>query len=201
MLGARLAIATVVFGAALTGCVNDEPEGAPDGDPTSAAPTPTESSPTETTPAWQAKYSKKEIAAYEAASDRFASYEQRSEPIWRKGEATPAAEQLFKEYFYGWQNQLSRLRLYEEANVEVHGTPTVLESRPTRIALSKRGEGVTVRQCIDWSTSELLQNGEQAPGAPDGPRLRQIELGRSVGEKPMPWRMLAIKTFEGKRRC
>ena len=186
----------------LTGC-SDETN--PDGsdEPTPTAPI-TSTSPTPTTPAWQDEYSKKEIAASEAALDRFATYEQRSEPIWRKGEATPAAEQLFKEYFQEgvWQTQMSRLRLYEEAKVEVHGTPTVLQSRPTRIALSKQSESVTIRQCVDYSTVKGFQNDKETTKVTDVPQVRIVVSSRSVvGQREAPWLISRMREFEGGRPC
>ena len=168
---------------------------------TSTSMTPRESPSTSPTqpPAWQAKYTKKEIAAYEDAIDRYATYEQRSEPIWREGKATAAAEQLFKEYFFVWQTEMSRLRLYEKANVEVHGIPTVLTSRPTRIALSKKGESVTIRQCVDYTSSLLKQNGEPAPGASKRPGIRLVALSRFVGANETPWQISSVKIT--KRGC
>lgn len=204
----RAATATILCaGLALAaGCQsngNGEAKPLPAAESSTTTPTETTSpSPTKTIqPAWQNKYSKKEIAAYEAALDRFTTYEQRSEPIWRRGKATPAAEQLFKEYFAdgAWQREVSRLRSYEQANVEVHGTPTVLRSRATRVAVSETGGSITIRQCIDYSTSQLLQDGQQAPGAPKSPRIRQVVLDRSTGEGV--WLISAVYTYEGKRKC
>ena len=204
----RTATATVLCaGMALTaGCQRDadgETKPLPPAESSTTAPTETSSpSPTNTTkPAWHDRYSKKELAAYEAALDRFETYEQRSEPIWRRGKATPAAEELFKEYFTdgAWQREISRLRSYEQANVEVHGTPTVLRSQATRIAVSERGGSTTIRQCIDYRTSQLLQDGEQAPGAPKSPRIRQIVLDRSSDGGS--WLISGVYAYEGKRKC
>lgn len=204
----RTATATALCaGLALTaGCQSDadgEAQPLPSAESSTTTPTETRSaSPTKTIqPAWQDKYSEKEIAAYETALDRFETYERRSEPIWRRGKATPAAEQLFKEYFTdgAWQREVSRLRSYEQANVEVHGSPTVLRSRATRIAVSDKGGSITIRQCIDYSSSQLLQDGEQAPGAPESPRIRQVVLDRSIDEGS--WLISAVYTYEGKRTC
>jgi hypothetical protein len=201
---AGLTVLGLLFTTGCQGSSNGEAEPLPPAE-TSSSPseTPTSSSPSPTEPAWQDDYSQKEIAAYEAALKRFETYEQRSEPIWRRGKATPGAEKLFKEYFEEglWQRELSRLRGYEQAQVEVHGNPTVLRSRATRIALNDKGASVSIRQCIDYSTSQLLQNGEQAPGAPKSPRVRRINLTHTTGQEGTPWLISGIYTYEGKRRC
>lgn len=151
-----------------------------------------------TTPAWQDKYSQKQIAAYEAALDRYATYEQRSEPIWRRGKATPAAEQLFKDYFEEgvWQTQMSRLRLYEEAEVKIAGTPEVLWSRPTRISTGT----VLIRQCVDYRPTETTQYGN--PTKPvksrQRPVIRLLGLTKDGSE---PWLIYKFVTKpDGKDR-
>jgi hypothetical protein len=206
----RTATATALCaGLALTaGCQsngNGKAQPLPPAESSTTTPTETRSaSPTKTTqPAWQDKYSEKEIAAYETALDRFETYEQRSEPIWRRGKATPAAEELFKEYFQEgvWQPQLSRLRLYESSNVEVHGTPTVLRSQPTRITLSKQNESVTIRQCVDYSTVTGFQNGEETTKVTHKPQLRIVVSIRSVGKQESPWLISRIREFKGDRPC
>lgn len=164
-------------------------------EPSSSLPDPTET----TQPAWQAKYSEKEIAAYEEALDRFTTYEQGSEPIWRRGKATPAAEELFKEYFYTWQDQLRRLQTYEQVNVKITGVPSALNSRPTRIKIASDGQSVTIRQCVDFTTSVVTQDGEPAPGASKVPLIRNIYLSRSTKPAATPWRITATNVT--KQRC
>ena len=205
LLRRATAAATVCTGLILTAaCQNSEdvPKPLPPVE-TSTSTTPSESPSTSPTqpPAWQAKYTKQEIAAYEAALDQYATYEQRSEPIWREGKATPAAEQLFKEYFLGWQNQLSRLRLYESSEVQIHGVPTVLDSRPTRVALSKDGQSVTIRQCVDFNPVSTFQYGDRAPSVKDKTRPREIVLSRSVGAKETSWRISVLKLRKGNAQC
>lgn len=164
-----------------------------------SSPSPTETEPTE--PAWQDKYSQKEIVAYEEALDRYATYEQRSEPIWRRGEATPAAEELFQEYFFTWQTQLRRLETYEQANVEIHGIPAVLDSRATRIELASDGQSVTIRQCVDFKPVATYQDSERAPSVNDQTREREIVLTRALGSQETPWRISGFVLMNGTEQC
>lgn len=198
-------IAACVSLALTAGCQNDGDGSAQPLPPVESSTNATEArtpGPTEPTrTAWQDNYTNAQIAAYEEALDRFATYEQRAEPIWRRGMATPAAEELFREYFYTWQTELNRLELYERANVEVHGTPTVLESRPARVALADDGESVTIRQCVDYSTVTGFQNGEETEKVATTPQVRIIVTSRSLGSQATSWRISRIQKFEGDRPC
>jgi hypothetical protein len=163
----------------------------------STGPSETTSSPSPThPPAWQAKYTKKEVAAYEAALDRFAVYEERSEPIWRRGRATTAAQHLFKQYFIEgyWQTQLSRLRIYEQAEVSVAGLPKVLWSRAAHISRAT----VRIRQCVDYRPMTTTQYGE--PTRPvksrERPVTRLVALSKNQGN---PWQIYEIVTKPGNK--
>ncbi|MGK2878541.1 MAG: hypothetical protein ACSLFF_08205, partial [Solirubrobacterales bacterium] len=92
---------------------NDGPEPLPPVTSSPSSPS-TSTSPAPTTPAWQSKYTKEQIAEYEAALDRWSTYEQRSEPIWAAGKATPAAEALFKKFFLNAIGQYQTLQTYEQ---------------------------------------------------------------------------------------
>ena len=75
----------------------------------SSSATPTPSSPTSDPDAWRSDFTSAQLDAYDAALARWDAYEARSEPIWAAGRATPAAEELFKEFFPTpiWNDYLS----------------------------------------------------------------------------------------------
>ncbi len=194
-VAAAVALLTVTTAA----CNDDNVTGA-DPLPSVRASDPTEpsSSSTPTQPAWTSKYTPRELRAFEQALVRWEDYEERSEPIWRRGELTPAADSLFRTYFVSWLNESNTLATYEKADVKIIGTPEVLSSRPRGIRLTEGGGGqVRILQCVDYSTQKLMQNGQEAPGEPDGPRLRRIEMSKTR----QGWLISSVNAFEGRRPC
>ena len=131
---------------------------------------PTEATATESTPvdeptvdgtdqaSWRDEYTASELAAYEAALQRWTEYEVRSEPIWATGKANAEAEALFRQYFPApnWQAQLEKLQTYEEAQVRVTGLPSVQWSRAARIKIGGTTGSVSITQCVDYLTAELV---------------------------------------------
>lgn len=179
----RSIISAVALGAlALTAaaCGGDaEPQNQP-----TTSPSPTSSSTTTATTvdpnAWQSKFTSAEIEAYDAALGRWTSYERRSEPIWAKGKATPAAEALFRDYWIAWQPQYNRLKIAEENGITVSGLANVLSSKATTITLSGTPR-VVIEQCIDPTTITVL------PATNEGrkdPYLRTITLDQPDQSKP-----------------
>lgn len=174
---------------ALVSCSNDQD---PTGDPTSAVPS--TSSPTTTPtdeptrPAWMDKYTEKEIAAYEEALDRWSTYEQRSEPIWATGKATPAARQLFQEFLPSplWQDLFANLETYEQVEVRVPHPPAVLWTRANRIELGNGTGSVTIQECVDLTAQETTQYGKPVdfPKPFRKPIIRTIVMDKPTGH---PW--------------
>jgi hypothetical protein len=189
---AGLTVLGLLFTTGCQGSSNGEAEPLPPSETLSSpSETPPSSSPSPTEPAWQDDYSQKQIAAYEAALERFETYEQRSEPIWRRGKATPGAEELFKEYFIEgyWQSQQSKLRIYEEAEVSTSGLAKVLWSRPTHVSNGV----VRIRQCVDYRPTTTTQRGEETRPVKSRQRpvIRLIGLSKDGGT---PWQIYELVT-------
>lgn len=168
----------------LTACGDDdEPDAIPESTPSSSSTAPTGPTETETTPSWEDDYKPAQVEAYEAALQRWESYEQRSETFWAKGKATPAAEGLFKEYFAspGWIVYNERLKTYAQNDVTLEGLPTVLWSQPT--AISKDGLSVEIKQCVDYTTRTAYQGGEpvERESWGDKPMTRTLTLSKPEG--------------------
>lgn len=191
----------------LTACGDDDaPDPIPRAEPssTSSAPTePTKPTETATTPAWEADYTPKQIRAYEAALQRFESYEQRSEPIWADGAATPAAEAVFKDYFPSpqWQFLLRRLEDYEQVEVRSEGTAHVYWTR----AKSITGDGlnVEIEQCVDYTSITNTQRGKTIEPDPwaTHPRLRVIRLSKPEGYDWLIYQLSDATSEPRPQRC
>ncbi len=170
------ATATLGLAAGLAGCSGDNP---PDPIPTvSTSPTPT-STPT---PSWESKYTPEELAAYEAALDRWTEYETKSEPIWAAGKATPAAKALFQEYFPSplWQGRFELLKGYEKIHAKTIGSPKVFWTRPVQV----NSVAVKFEQCVDYTTAKTTATqGTVLPRAKEleRPVLRTTKLSKPKG--------------------
>jgi len=197
----RTLVAVTLAGLTLTSaCQSDAgPEPLPPAESsTTAAVTPR---PSPTQPAgWESKYTPRQLRSYEAALRRYEEYETKSERIWRVGRATPQTERFFKKYFFAWANQQRLLALYERNEVQIHGTPAVLRSEPTRVAVSDEGESVTIKQCVDFNASHTVQYGKETKKLSKKPQVRIVTLSRFNRPEAL-WRMSSIKTFQGKRPC
>ncbi|GAW48040.1 MULTISPECIES: hypothetical protein [unclassified Nocardioides] len=177
------AIALTLAGT-LAGCAGDDE---PKTKPTPSAPTssvPTASpTPTADPDAWRARFTPEQLKAYDAALQRFESYESRSEPIYAKGEATKAAQQLFRDYFPSpaWRVRFDELKTYEQYEVKITGTPKVYWSRATKI--SDTGGSVTIRQCVDWREVKTTQHDKPTKpiASRQVPVLREISLSKPEG--------------------
>lgn len=172
-----------------TACAGDgEPETAPT-DPAASATTSvssepvTEPSPTSDPEAWRHQYTPSQLEAYEAALRRWESYEARAEPIWAKGKATPAAEDLFKEFFPdpAWRGYFDRLETYEEVGVKSEGIASVYWSRAKSV--SNQLTSVQIVQCVDYTTIEGTQRGKRVPRPAwlETPQLRTLQLSKPDG--------------------
>lgn len=157
----------------LTGCQNDnQPDPIPEATETTS---PVASETTEPTPSWEGKYNEKEVQAYKDALARWEEYETRSEPIWAKGKATPAAQELFKEYWSTWAPVFLRLQTYEENGLAVSGTADVLTSKASLIDLTGQ-KRVIIKQCVDPSPITVSENGKDDPPGKQSPYIRTITL-------------------------
>lgn len=188
----RYAVTGLVIGAltlSTAGCADDgDPETAPTDSPTSSAtdsksePT-TDPTPTTDPNAWRTKFSPAQLQSYDMALQRWETYESRSEPIWARGEATLAAEKLFKEFFPhpAWRGYLDRLETYEEVEVKSEGLASVYWSKARSI--SKQGDSVQIVQCVDYTTIDGTQRGEPVtrPAWLEKPQLRKLFLSRPEG--------------------
>lgn len=179
-----------------TACTGDDPETEPTDAPPSSAigstdePTPTSPTPTLDPDAWRSNFSAAQLEDYEAALKRWESYESRSEPIWAKGEATPAAEKLFKEFFPhpAWMDYWERLQGYEKINVKVSGTPTVYWSKAKSVSAS--GSSVQVQQCVDYAPVQRTQDGNEISRPAPKPQSRTIFLSQPTG---YDWLVYGVK--------
>lgn len=183
----RRATATIAAAAALTmglaGCGGDDPDPIPSTSPSTSTSSSPSASPSADQDAWRSQYNAKQLAAYDAALLRWEDFESRSEPIWAKGKATPAAENLFKKYLPSpkWRIEFMKLETYEKAEVKISGTPDVHWSRASFIA--KGATSVQIRQCIDYRAMTTTQHGK--PTKPvatrQRPVLRELNLSKPSG--------------------
>jgi len=198
----RILVAATFAGLVLTSACRTEagPEPLPPAESsTTVAPTP----PPDSTPApaWESKYTPRQLRAYEAALRRYQEYETRSEPIWRAGRATPQTRAFFREYFLGWFNQQRLLATYERVKVRTFGLGRTLSSRPTRIAASGGdGQSVTIRQCVDFNTTHTTQYGKRVKQVTQRPQVRIITLSR-FDRPEAPWIITKLNNSQGKRPC
>lgn len=184
---AFVGIALCALALSATACAgDDDPEAAPTDGATSSAtdrtsePT-TEPSPTKDPDAWRAKFDAVQLEAYDTALQRWESYESRSEPLWANGEATPAAEELFKEFFPHptWMDSWEKLQGYEQVKVKVSGTPVIYWSKAKSV--TKSGSGVQIQQCVDYTPVQRTQDGEEIPRPAPKPQVRTIFLSQPDG--------------------
>ncbi|MFE6510275.1 hypothetical protein ACFVBP_21595 [Nocardioides sp. NPDC057764] len=181
----RRATATIAAAAALTmalaGCGGDEPDPIPSTSPSTSASASPSASPSVDQTAWRSKYNANQLKAYDTALQRFEDYESRSEPIWAKGEATPQAERLFRDYFSssGALLQFTRLKTYQKVEVTIDGIPDVYWSRAK--AITKPGTSVTIEQCLDYTPVTTTQRGKVVKRPAPKPQLRTIHLSRPAG--------------------
>ena len=190
--GRRTAPVLLIAALALSasGCGPSEPVAIPDVTPsTSASSSLPSSSPSSDPDAWRDQYTAAELAAYDAALQRWQSYETRSEPIWAAGKSTPAAEALFKEYWIAWQIEAARLEMYEKNGITVSGLADVLWSKATSIELTKTDTGapqVVIEQCIDPSSVTSLVNGKPPEKQRDrGTFIRTVTMEEPPGHQFM----------------
>jgi hypothetical protein len=164
-------------------CGGGDVPGASPSDPTTSqgSASPTKSATTE--PAWEKKYTPKQLKAYEAALKRWEEYESRSAPIWSRGKATDAAATLFKQYYPSpaWQRQARLLASYEQGSVTRTGTADVYWSKPKLI--TKNGLSVEINQCVDYTPIVTRQNGQETdrPAWALKPNVRTISLAKPKG--------------------
>ena len=166
-----------------------DPTGIPTTTSSSSAtvtPTPT-ATPSE--PAWRDEYTDKQLAAYDEALDRWATFEQRAAPIWARGAASPAAEQLFREFLPSplWQDLFATLSTYEEVDIKVPNPPEVLWSKATRIKMISGQASVTIEECVDLTAQKTTQYGEpvEFPKEFRKPIERKIVMGKTSSS--LPW--------------
>ena len=162
----------------------------------------TAASPSPTPPAWEAKYSERQLRTYEAALRRYQEYETKSEPVWRAGKATDQTEHFFKEYFFAWPNQQRLLTTYEQNKVRMFGLGRTLSSRPTRIVASgdSGGQSVTIRQCVNFNTTNTTQYGKGTKKLTTKPQIRIVTLSR-FNRPGAPWKISEIRNSQGNRPC
>jgi hypothetical protein len=182
----RSIISAVAVGAlALTAAAcggDDEPETLPT--PTTSTSSTPEQSPTPTTPTWESEFTEEQLAEYNEALKRWDTYEQRSEPIWAAGKATPAAQALFNEFFLNPDAQFQTLQTYESVEVTTEGIPKVYWSKALKISDPKtagtKGMATTIQQCVDYREVKGTQRGEPTKQAKkfQRPVLRQISMTR-----------------------
>jgi hypothetical protein len=195
-------VAVTFAGLVLTSACQSEagPEPLPPAESsTTAAVTPR---PSPTQPAsWESKYTPRQLRAYESALRRYQEYETRSEPIWRAGKATPQTRAFFKEYFLGWFNQQRLLATYEQVEVRMFGLGRTLRSRPIRVAFADDGESVTIKQCVDFSTTRTTQYGKKTKKLTTRPQVRVVTLSRFTRPSEAPWKITDVENPRGGRPC
>ncbi len=187
----RFAAVAIVAAMLFGGCGGSEK----DDPPSTTRPT---STATATTPAWQAKYSKAELKAYENALAAWNNYLDASEPIWAAGKQTAGAKKMFQTYFVPWQVYYAQLGFYEKHGLTRTGRAKVLSSQASRIELSKDSGAVTIRQCLDSAKSlTVTQNGRLVRPATLEPQYQTVELDRYKSR----WLIVKLTESSGESPC
>lgn len=190
-------VLTVALAASACNGGGEEPEATVPPEASTSTPTETPTAtPTKDPDAWRTKFKPAQLEAYDAALQRWEEYEARVEPIWAKGEATPAAEKLFKEYFPHpiWQDQFKQLQTYEQVKVKTVGTPEIYWSEAKSV--TKSGSGVQIRQCVDYTEVVGTQDGKPVVRYPwiEKPQLRTIYLSQPDG---YDWLIFGVVDISG----
>ncbi|MDN5892760.1 MAG: hypothetical protein L0H93_01940 [Nocardioides sp.] len=141
-------------------------------------------------PKWHKDYSGAQVVAYREARGRWKAYTRRSERIWSSGRATPAAQELFADFFYQPAVMYQLLESYEKRKVTLRGMPLVLDSRPAQVSLDADPVTVVIRQCIDPRPVQLAADGVPLSDPDQKPTVRTITLSKVDGG---PFQVLEYK--------
>jgi hypothetical protein len=193
--------AAVAFLWVLAGCSPGEAgvDATPNASTSSA---PASASPSPSVPSWQAKYSAREVAAYEAALDVWERYQRDSEPFWAKGRSTPAAEDVFRRYWVPWQVMNDLLARFEASDVRVEGLGRVLWSKPVRVSVGSRGGGsITIRQCVSGRGIRTYQGGKLLTPSTSKPQFRSVEMAGYPEGSSVRWLILQETGSKGDSPC
>lgn len=169
-LGARplkripIVLACVVAVVTVTACgADDSPSADPAPSRTSGLSTSTSSpSSTETPPAWESKYSPRELDQYREALRRWQEYTAKTHEIYEAGSDTPGALRVFKEYSLAWQGAAAVLADSASRHIRVTVPERPLSTRAISVRLNQDGTGtVEISQCTDYRPVTVLQDGKQ----------------------------------------
>lgn len=176
------------------GCGGD-PSAAPS-DPPSVSESVSES-PSPAPPAWQSKFTARELRAYRNALAVWEDWKKESAPIWATGKDTPEAQRIIKRYWVLPQPMLSRLTAAEAVGAKTTGTEEILSSQLVAFA---KGE-LTIRQCVSNSETVETVKGEAVRNL-GHPFMRRIVLGQ-LRQDLANWGILAVQdpTTRWIRKC
>jgi hypothetical protein len=159
-----VALVCLVAAVAVTACGTDDPPG---GDP---LPSPTTElsasanspSSAETPPAWESKFSPRELDQYKEALRRWQEYTAKTHEIYEAGSDTPGARRVFQEYSLTWQGDAAVLADSAKRHLRVTVPEKSLSTRAISVRLNRDGTGtVEISQCTDYRPVTVLQNGTQ----------------------------------------
>lgn len=169
--------AAVFVAVSLCGCSAEpslpraKPTTTPSQEASSAAPTTTR------TPAWQAKFTGEELAAYEAALSRWQDYTQTTNEAWRSGRDTPEVRRKVREYDMQWQATLAVFADSVDRGIRIEQPIQPLWFKPTLIRLNANGTGsVVIEQCTDYRNLVVTQNGNKLPGTKPENRITSFTV-------------------------
>ena len=167
---ARRFVMAAVCSLVLVGCGNssDTPQ-RPSAPPKATITTPP--------PAWESKYTAKELAIYREAVQRAAAYESKAQPIWAAGKATRAAKALFEDNLLTWQLDWADLQSYEKQGIQIARAPKVLSTEPESIKLLDKGAAETkLRRCVDATDLGGTINGKPLNEGTDKPVIQSVTV-------------------------
>lgn len=194
------ALAIALIGLLATGCNDDgtPPTSDPSDPTTSASANPTEP----TASAWESKYTEDELEAFEKALATWTRYEKLAEPIWAKGKATKAAQQLFRKY-WATNSQYSQLQRHEAGQIRVEGVGVELWAKPIFVKLGPDGDSLSIRRCVDGTGVKVFQGDKQLMGGTDRPQIIDIRMFSLVDKKTKStrWWIVRQSNPQGKKPC
>ena len=159
-----VAVACLLIGVGVAACSADDAPGTrPSPSPLTESSTSTSSPSTaETPPAWESKYSPRELAQYREALRRWQEYSAKTEQIYKQGKDTPGAEAVFRQYTAIAPGLIADLK----RTYDIGGLRIVRASKPISFkALSIESNRVVIGQCTDYADMVVTQNGQKVSDA------------------------------------
>lgn len=202
-LSTAILVAALMLGAA--GCggdddPGDDPSSSPTtatSAPTSASVTPTETSPTTNTEAWRAKFTKRQLTAYDHALATWNQFEE----LQGKYQREPAERDVVLKLYERYTHNPTGLTDSYEANfikggVRIYSQPTPLTRTGRKISLNPKGSLVEFDQCNDYTTLDIRRNSKPVQNAAPTKNATAIVRVQMDSDAEGNWRLFTSKVVD-----